>query len=560
MTDQNDIEKHRYAGNKLRPAEYEALNAHYSVNDTLNDMRYYDGSYWVRATPAQIRTVLSFNTTVDARLGALGASAYLIPTDALAAIKAYAEILEAAGYPVWVCDGTDDYDTAQDAFDSLGTGGGVVIFLPGNYTWGAGGVTVDLTSVDAIKISGYGAVINCSDASNFAITLDDNYTVSQRYWHGMRPVVEGMHFVGDANALGGLLYYDVVMGVIRDVTAEAFAIGDGVKIDGATNAEGNTIENFTGHGNMYNIRLGTTGISYAQTRILNPNIAVTVANSFGIWAQDIYRSVIISPALWLCIDSATAIYCKKDTYGCHDTSIYNPTIESVGAYSNAVGFNFDDLTLVTDGGGKQLGQPLAVVSPDFYGATAFVKYTPLPTKGSTTYSVNKTTQTPKQYFSEYQKVGANTTFAFGTAGRVYLVPIIITEPTWIDTMFLEIHSVSAGNVTMGLYPDDGSGSPETEDLILETASTPAPGIYRCLAITIPLTHLNPGVYWPAVEASDVTLETHRQSGFNTNTSTLVPKYYDRGGGYGALTDPCPALTANASGSLYVFVGLSDPNP
>jgi len=62
VTDQNDIEKHRYAGNRLTPAEYEALNAHYSVNDTLYDMRYFDGSYWVRATPATILALLFANS------------------------------------------------------------------------------------------------------------------------------------------------------------------------------------------------------------------------------------------------------------------------------------------------------------------------------------------------------------------------------------------------------------------------------------------------------------------------------------------------------------------
>ncbi len=41
-------------------------------------------------------------------LGTLGASAWVIASDAPTKIKAFATVLQAGGYPVWVCDGTND--------------------------------------------------------------------------------------------------------------------------------------------------------------------------------------------------------------------------------------------------------------------------------------------------------------------------------------------------------------------------------------------------------------------------------------------------------------------
>ena len=52
--------------------------------------------------------------------GALGASAWVIASDAPAEIKAYATILQAAGYPVWVCDGTADDVQIQAAITATG--------------------------------------------------------------------------------------------------------------------------------------------------------------------------------------------------------------------------------------------------------------------------------------------------------------------------------------------------------------------------------------------------------------------------------------------------------
>ena len=64
---------------------------------------------------------------IDTRLGSLGATCYVVASDAKAETIAYANILETAGYPVWVCDGVADNVQIQAALDALTSGGRVIL-------------------------------------------------------------------------------------------------------------------------------------------------------------------------------------------------------------------------------------------------------------------------------------------------------------------------------------------------------------------------------------------------------------------------------------------------
>jgi hypothetical protein len=70
-------------------------------------------------------------------IGSLGASAWVIASDAPALIKTNAEKLESLGYPVWVCDGTADDVQIQAAINALpvvaGWQVGKVYLSSGNY-------------------------------------------------------------------------------------------------------------------------------------------------------------------------------------------------------------------------------------------------------------------------------------------------------------------------------------------------------------------------------------------------------------------------------------------
>jgi len=85
-------------------------------------------------------------------LGALGATAWVVASDAPADIKTFASLLQNAGYSVWVCDGIDDQVEIQAAIDALSSAasktepsGGLVGLTYGKYyisspisisTWG----------------------------------------------------------------------------------------------------------------------------------------------------------------------------------------------------------------------------------------------------------------------------------------------------------------------------------------------------------------------------------------------------------------------------------------
>jgi len=54
--------KHTDVGTELSKTEWEATDTHEADGQTANDMLYFNGTYWIRATPATIRGLLSIDT------------------------------------------------------------------------------------------------------------------------------------------------------------------------------------------------------------------------------------------------------------------------------------------------------------------------------------------------------------------------------------------------------------------------------------------------------------------------------------------------------------------
>ena len=79
--------------------------------------------------------------------GSLAATCIVVANDAKAEIKTWAGILQAAGYPVWVCDGTADDVEIQAAIGAM-TGGGLISLTDGTFNLAAtvtintGGISV----------------------------------------------------------------------------------------------------------------------------------------------------------------------------------------------------------------------------------------------------------------------------------------------------------------------------------------------------------------------------------------------------------------------------------
>lgn len=90
--------------------------------------------------------------------GALGASAWVVASDAPVAIKSYATALQAAGYPAWVCDGVADNVEIQAAIDALPAAGGKVQLSEGTFSG-----SVAIIPKNGLRLLGTGQALTLID-------------------------------------------------------------------------------------------------------------------------------------------------------------------------------------------------------------------------------------------------------------------------------------------------------------------------------------------------------------------------------------------------------------
>lgn len=132
-----------------------------------------------------------------------------------------------------------------------------------------------------------------------------------------------------------------------------------------------------------------------------------------------------------------------------------------------------------------------------------------------------------------------------TAARVRLAMFDLgpaADPIVVDGVTYIVGDVSAGEVTAGVYGPVSltADAPDGSSVIVESSSVAqaAPGTLQHVSFSP--TSLRPGVYYVALEGSDATGTYLRQS--NQRQAPGITGYYDRAGGYGALTSPCPAMS------------------
>jgi hypothetical protein len=132
------------------------------------------------------------------------------------------------------------------------------------------------------------------------------------------------------------------------------------------------------------------------------------------------------------------------------------------------------------------------------------------------------------------------------AGRVYLMLTEVIVDCYVEQIIYVVGSTAAGNVTVGIYgpvvtEDDCTAAP----VLVQSASTAQGTVSTPQVITVTKTLVLAGRYYLALEGSDATGTFMRVS-----TQAQVANWgqqYNRGGGYGALTDPCPAAADATSG-------------
>jgi len=119
-------------------------------------------------------------------MGSLGATCFVVASDTKTEVKDFAQLLEHLGYPVRVCDGTDDQVQIQAAIDALPAAGGRVVCLEGNYNL-TGAITLsdntEFIMLGTVQVTGAIQAIENADPSggNSNIVIrggvwDGNYT------------------------------------------------------------------------------------------------------------------------------------------------------------------------------------------------------------------------------------------------------------------------------------------------------------------------------------------------------------------------------------------------
>jgi len=138
--------------------------------------------------------------------------------------------------------------------------------------------------------------------------------------------------------------------------------------------------------------------------------------------------------------------------------------------------------------------------------------------------------------------------------RVYVNPIVVPVDLYVDAVIIHLGDPVAGNVIVGIYADN-TDTPVGGAVIIESASTAKTGTNRQMEVAITETLLTKGLYWLAIESDEATTILQKSSGYWCAGGTLKSHTYERAGGYGALTDPCPATTTD-SVSLIVDLRVS----
>jgi len=136
--------------------------------------------------------------------------------------------------------------------------------------------------------------------------------------------------------------------------------------------------------------------------------------------------------------------------------------------------------------------------------------------------------------------GINTTAATGVAGRCWLTEFELSEPQILDGVQFFLFATVAGNVRVGIYGPLAAGTEETPlgaPLAVESASTAIGSANTSQTVTFTATALPAGRYYAALQFSDATV-TYGKSGIS-NAVLSWAAYYDRAGGFGAFTTPCP---------------------
>lgn len=133
-----------------------------------------------------------------------------------------------------------------------------------------------------------------------------------------------------------------------------------------------------------------------------------------------------------------------------------------------------------------------------------------------------------------------------TVGRVIGAQFAVLAPCQVDGVAYTVGTTAAGNVTGGILAATSrtADSMTGATVVAQSASTAQATQSTAQFLSWTAVWLQPGIYYAVLEGSDATGTYMRQS--NMPQAAGGGGYYDRAGGYGALTDPTPTATETNS--------------
>lgn len=418
-------------------------------------------------------------------------------------------------------DGTGDYSTIQSAITALSTGGKILV-KKGTYNI-TSGLTISTSNL-VIEGEGPSSVITFNGAS--VTPAIANSDTAQR----TNIVIKDIKIDNTGSAGNGVGIDATYFARSRFENIFIEDTNGGILLNSA-NALYNLIENCTisvSGTNSYGVKLDTNANenTLKRLRIITTSASTgVIVNAHGSSLYDID------------VETGAAIGIDIQSSG-HDTTIYSPYLEG-NVINLKVAANVESTTIiggiVVDGSTYNI-QNLGAKGLNIYNTR--VQYEQF------TYSESLNSFPGVRWLIPYH-TGIAATDQLATAGRVLLQLFETQQSVFADGVTIVNGTVAAGNVTVGIYgpittEETCNGAP----LLIESSSTATSGTSTAQTISLTKTLLKPGRYYVAVEYSNAAHTYFR----NTNATQIIgwAQYYDRGGGYGALTDPCPTITETGS--------------
>jgi hypothetical protein len=149
--------------------------------------------------------------------------------------------------------------------------------------------------------------------------------------------------------------------------------------------------------------------------------------------------------------------------------------------------------------------------------------------------------------------GRDDIVAVGAVDRLFLCPISIPCTMTVNAIGHFTEDPAAGNTYKGIYQDNGY-TPAGGALIVAAGPQGTDTTNRRFLDAIADTRLTPGLYWLAIEFSEITDTFWHVDNHQGTAPNLLPMCYADLGGFIALPDPCPAITTgNYNISLWLRV-------